>query len=238
MRKTPRSRTGSNARSVNPTEVWGVLAAVGILLLLIVGYLIWASLQKEIKPIHLLVGVDVSGSIKEAGRKKVFGVFDDVIDTVLPKGSDLSFWAYDVNARKAADVTSRKSRDLWKLEDEIIATDNKTVGTHLNIVLKEMLPVVREMKTKEKRVAIMLLTDGEDRQPDETQSMVIQLAAMDNLKAVWIAGATARNGLRSDLERKLKPLLGDRLIVSSDHDTEAALSRFRSIVEEIDTAKK
>ena len=226
------NRASRSRTEVKPTEVWAILAAVGLLLGCVGAYLIWTARQKPIPTTDLLVGVDTSGSLEQGGRQQLFGIFDETVDTVMPQQTRISFWAYDVNAHKMADVESHKSRDLWPLEDEIIGTHHPdTRGTYPSVVLEKMVVQAQQAGISNRRCACILLTDGEDYDKTNTDKCMSVLASMSNVKAVWIEGATTQNGFRSELERRFKPLFGDRLIISSNHDAEHGLSQFRDLIE-------
>lgn len=222
------SRNGANAR---PTEVLAVLAALVFIAALGVGIFMISARKSEAKPIDLLVGVDTTSSMSKQGRQQCFGVFDETVDTVIPQETQIKFWSFDVNAHKIADKSSGKSRDLWDLEDQIIATHTNQFGTYPVNVLDKMLVSAQEAQAHGKGCACMLLTDGEDQDMKNTDKAMEKLAAMPNLKAVWIHGASTDNGFRSNLEKRFKPMLGDRLIISSNHDAEDGLNRFRDLLD-------
>src|SRR5204863_90137 len=126
---------------------------------------------------------------------------------------------------------SGKSRDLWDLEDQIIATHTDQFGTYPVNVLEKMLVSAKEAEAHGKGCACVLLTDGEDQSKPDTDKMMTRLAAMPNLKAIWIHGSATGNGFRSDLEKRFKPLLGNRLVISSTYDAEDGLNKFRDLLE-------
>src|SRR5437764_7454801 len=116
-----RAARQASRSQVKPSEVWAVLAALGLILTCVGAYLVWSSRQKAPPRVDLLVAVDTSGSVDTTGRQHLFGVFDDTVDQVLPPQTAISMWAYDVNAHKFAQRSDwHKSRDLWPLEDEVI----------------------------------------------------------------------------------------------------------------------
>jgi hypothetical protein len=226
-----RSARRSSRNEVKPTEVWAVLAAVGLILGCIAAYLIWNWRQKPAPKIDFLVGVDTSGSVATAGRQQLFSIFDETVDTAIPQQTHISFWSYDVNAHKQADVEAHKSRDLWKLEDDIIATHINTPGTYPSVVLEKMVTAAQLAGAAKRNCALMLLTDGEDADPRSTDTFISEIAALPNVKAIWFEGVLTKNGFRSELERRFKPILGDRLVISSDNDAENGLAHFRDLIE-------
>lgn len=232
MQKNPNSlRRAQKNAGHKPSEVWAVLAAVGILAVGVTAFFIINSRKKELAPLHLLVGVDTSGSVAPGGRKQLFGIFDEVVDTVLPKQTNISFWTFDVNAHKIAEKESNKSTELWPLEDEIVATHTKEQGTYPSVVLEKMLESAKVENTKGKSCACMLMTDGEDFDKPNSTKCITELAALPNVKAIWIEGAMTSNGFRSDVEKRWRPILKDKLVVSSDHDAEDGMHKFSNLIE-------
>lgn len=235
MRTTRKAAGGSARRSsrgqTKPAEIYAALAAVGIILGCVAAYLIWSAAQKPTPKVDLLVAVDTSGSVQQEGRQKLFGVFDDAVDTVLPQQTRISFWGYDVNAHKVADMDSHKSRDLWSIEDQIIATHTNSRGTYPSVVLEKIVTAARQCADTKRSCACMILTDGEDADPKNTDRLMAALASMPNVKALWIEGVSTQNGFRSELERRFRPVFGNRLVLSSDHDAQTGLDRFRELIE-------
>ena len=115
-----RAARQASRSQVKPSEVWAVLAAIGLILGCIGAYLLWTSRQKPPPKVDMMVAVDTSGSVDVDGRKRLFGVFDDG-GSGAAAATSISMWAYDVNAHKFAERSDwHKSRDLWSLEDEVI----------------------------------------------------------------------------------------------------------------------
>jgi hypothetical protein len=222
-----------SARSqVKPSEVWAVLAALGLILGCVAAYLIWSSRQKPPPKINLLVAVDTSGSVDLNNRKHLFAVFEDTVDQVIPQQTSISMYAYDVNAHKFAERSDwHKSRDLWDLEDDVIKQHTNAMGTHPAVVLEKIVTDAQLAAIAKRNCAIMVLTDGEDVDPPSTDRFMSELAALPNVKAIWFEGVRSDNGFRSELERRFKPLLGDRLVLSGDHDAQNGLNRFGELIE-------
>lgn len=228
-RRAPRQ---SSRTQVKPSEVWAVLAALGLILGCIAVYMFWSSRQKPAPKIKLLVGVDTSGSLATDARQHLFGVFDDAVDQVIPQQTSISMWAYNVNAHKFVERSDwHKSRDLWPLEDEVIKQHTNVPGTYPSVALQQMVTEAQVAGAANRNCALMLLTDGEDADPHNTDRYIGELAAMPNVKAVWIEGVRSDNGFRSQLERRFKSVLGDRLVITGDHDAENGLSEFRNLIE-------
>ena len=228
-RRAPRQ---SSRSQVKPSEVWAVLAALGLILGCVGGYLFWNSRQKAAAKFDLIVAVDTSGSLDINGRKQLFGVFDDTVDQVLPQQTSISMWAYDVNAHKFAERSDwHKSRDLWDLEDEVIKQHTNSRGTYPSIVLQKIVAEAQIAGIANRNCAVLMLTDGEDADPHNTDRYLGELAAMPNVKAIWIAGVRADNGFRAELERRFKPVMEDRLVISGDHDAQNGMNHFRELIE-------
>lgn len=227
-----RAARQSSRSQVKPSEVWAVLAAIGLILTCIGAYLIWTSRQKAPAKVNLIVAVDTSGSLDVNGRKHLFGVFDDAVDQVIPANTSISMWAYDVNAHKFAERSDwHKSRDLWDLEDEVVKQHTTSPGTYPSVVLDKIVAEAQIAGVAHRNCAVMMLTDGEDADPRNTDRCMGELAAMPNVKAIWIEGVKADNGFRAELERRFKPVLGDRLVITGDHDAGDGMSRFRDLIE-------
>ena len=215
-----------------PNEMMAAVAAVTLIIGGIGAFLIWNAMQPKRTPIEMLVGVDVTTSVGQKQRQKCFGVFDTVIDSALPQQTHLRFWTYDVNSREQAAVETHKSRDLWDMEDKMISTSRSdTKGTFQNNVMKDMILAVKEAGKMGKNCACMLLTDGEDTDPKATDREVAELASLPNVRAVWFEGVNGENGTRSNLERRLKPILGDKLIMTSENDSQTGLDQFQKLID-------
>ena len=227
-----RAARQSTRSQVKPSEVWAVLAAIGLILGCIGAYLFWNSRQKPAPKVNLIVAVDTSGSLDTNGRKHLFGVFDDTVDQVIPAQTSISMWAYDVNAHKFAERNDwHKSRDLWDLEDEVIKQHTTSQGTYPSVVLQKIVAEAQLGSIANRKCAVMMLTDGEDFDRSATDRYMGELAALPNVKGIWMAGVRADNGFRSELERRFKPVLGDRLVITSEHDAQSGLDRFRTLIE-------
>ena len=183
--------------------------------------------------LDLLVGADVTNSVGTGDRQKLFGILDETVDGALPKGSEVALWAYDVNAHKISAKSPRKSEDLWPDEDQCIAHRQNAQGTYPAIALNEMASAARQAQDRGENVALMLLSDGEDTDENKKalEQAVTKLADMSNVKALWVAGTSTENGFRSTLERRLGPILGDRLVLSSNGDAQDGLNKFRALIE-------
>jgi hypothetical protein len=222
----------SSRSEIKPSEVWAVLAALGMILACVAAYLIWNARQKPLPKIDLMVAVDTSGSVETEGRKRLFGVFDDTVDQVLAQGTPISMYAYDVNAHQfAVNDLWHKSRDLWDLEDEVIKQHTNSQGTYPSVVLQKIVSEAQLAATANRRCAVMMLTDGEDADPRSTDRYLNELAALPNVKAIWIEGVKSDNGFRSELERRFRPVMGGRLVLSGDHDAQDGMEHFRSLIE-------
>ena len=222
----------SSRTQVKPSEVWAVLAAIGLILGCVGAYLFWTSRQKPPPKVDLMVAVDTSGSVDTEGRKHLFGVFDDMVDRVLPPQTSISMWAYNVNAHKFAERSDwHKSRDLWPLEDEVIKQHTNVQGTFPSVVLQKIVADAQVAGIANRNCAVMMLTDGEDADPGSTDRCMSELAAMPNVKAIWLAGVKSDNGFRSELERRFKSVMGGRLVITGDHDAQDGMNRFRDLIE-------
>lgn len=227
-----RAARESSRSQVKPSEVWAVLAALGLIVGCVAAYLFWSSRQKTPPKIDLLVAVDTSGSVDTSGRQHLFGVFEDTVDQVLPPQTMISMYAYDVNAHKFADRSDwHKSKDLWDLEDAVIKVHTNATGTYPSVVLQKIVADAQVAGVANRNCAVMMLTDGEDADAAATDRCMSQLAEMSNVKAIWIEGVKTDNGFRSELERRFKPLLRDRLVISSDFDAQNGLNHFRDLID-------
>lgn len=238
LRRVPRRTSGRGRRapSHQGNEVIAAIAAVALMAtLVLVGFFVFRPSGNQTK-LNLLVGADVTGSVGTASRQKLFGILDETVDGVLPKGSDVKLWAYAMNAHLFSDKTPRKSEDLWPDEDKCIAYHPAIdKGTKPATVLKEMEASIQSAASKNENVGILLLTDGEDTDYEdknlkrELENVVSRIKDHRNVKAVWFAGTTSPP-FRSLLERRLGPILGDRLVLSSSGDAQDGLNRFRVLL--------
>lgn len=230
VRRDSRSRNQSSNKS---NDALAGLAALGLIAILAIAAFFLLHHPVDAPKINLYVGADVTGSVGTGDRQKLFGILDETINGILPKGSEVKLWAYDVNAHAISDKTPRKSEDLWPDEDQCIAHHQDVPGTLPAVVLREMAASSESAQGKGENVGIVLLTDGEDTDTNKKalQAVVTKISAMSNVKAVWFAGTSTENGFRSTLERKLGPILGNRLVLSSNGDAQDGLSKFRALLE-------
>lgn len=211
-------------------EVTAAIAAIVILASMAAGAIFLFSRKSNEPGVDILVGADVTGSVHQNSRQKMFGVLDETVDEALPHGSQVILWSFDVNAHKFCDITPTRSEDLWPAEDEILSLHPATYGTYPATVLKQMQSNLLRGEAVGRNGAIILLTDGEDQNPASTEAELKQMAKDPGLKALWICGVTSRNGFRSLVERDIRPVLGSRLIVSGKQDSMDALQKFRYLI--------
>lgn len=229
----PRQRSRSSARSgrsSGPSETTAALVALIIVALAASGAFLILSRRRSQPPISLLVGADVTGSVHTQDRHRLFGVLDETVSSVLPHGATVAIWSYDVNAHQFGVITPSRPEDLWADEDAVMAQHTSAVGTYPGRAFQEMLASVEDAAEHHEGTAIMMLTDGEDQDPSNTVAEAKSLAQIPDLRAVWFAGVTSNNGFRSSLERRLTPILGDRLVVSGKYDTSDGLARFHKLI--------
>src|SRR5579862_686570 len=105
-----RSRDNHGQR---PNEAVAALAALGLIAALIGAGLVLFARRGAALNMNLLVGADVTGSVHTKDRQKLFGILDETVTGVLPKGTPIEMWSFDVNAHKFTDVTPSKPEDLW-----------------------------------------------------------------------------------------------------------------------------
>jgi hypothetical protein len=87
---------------------------------------------------------------------------------------------------------------------------------------------------KGEEVAIMLLADGEDMRPENTERVARELAALPNVAAVWMVGVPVAPGRGSDIRGRVTRTfraLGERFIVSGPYDVQNGLQRFGAAIE-------
>ena len=227
-RNNNRNQTGGRSN-----DTLAALAAIGLIVVLGAGAFFLLRGHSDAPKLDLLVGADVTGSVGTSDRQKLFGILDETVDGALPKGSQVALWAYDVNAHKISDKTPRKSEDLWPDEDQCIAHKQNAQGTYPAIALNEMAGAARQAQSQGENVALMLLSDGEDTDENKKalEQAVTKIAALSNVKALWVAGTSTENGFRSTLERRLGPIMGNRLVLSSNGDAQDGLDKFRALIE-------
>ena len=240
-RNNQNSRNNRNSRNNGrggggdkSNDALAALAAIGLIAVLGLAAFFLLRHPADAPRLDLLVGADVTNSVATKDRQKYFGILDETVDGVLPKGSGVSLWSFDVNAHHISDKSPRKAEDLWPDEDKVIAMSQKMPGTYPDVILKEMTTGAEQAQSRHENVALMLLTDGEDTTDQKQKALekaAEQLASMSNVKALWVAGASTDNGFRSTLERRLGPILGDRLVVSSGGDAQDGLNKFRALIE-------
>ncbi len=222
--------TGNTARKLRSPELMAAVAGLALVLLAVGGSAYLLARSGGSRPDDLLVGADDTASVHQSKRESVFGLLDQTVDETLPHGSHVVFWSFDVNAHQFANLVPSHINDLWPTEDAIMSLHPTTFGTHPGTALNNMIPRLAVDREKKRPAIVMLLTDGEDQAPDETKGALVQIAANPDVKAVWFCGVTSRNGFRSLLDRRWRPLLGSRLIISSRNDGAEALNRLTALL--------
>lgn len=225
-----RSVSGRGGAPSRSTEAYAALAAFALIALIVGGGALLLMRRPVPRRVDLLVAADVTGSVHQEDRRQLFGVVDETVSMALPKGSPVEMWSFDVNAHKFSSVTPSRPEDLWPDEDNIMKQKTSAIGTYPAEALKEMTPAVELAQLKGHAAAIMILTDGEDQDPKRTETMLKQLSGIGALKAVWFSGARSDNGFRSQIERRMGPILGDRLIVTGANDAQDGLNQFRALL--------
>ncbi len=226
---TPNSTSGSGRPRRSP-ELMAAITAMSLVLLAVAGSAYLLSRAGHSRPDDLLVGADDTLSVHKSKRESVFGLLDQTVDEALPHGSHVVFWSFDVNAHQFADTVPTRINDLWPTEDSIMALHPSTFGTHPGIALKNMIPRLNEDRKRNRPAIVMLLTDGEDQAPQETKRALTTISTNPDVKAVWFCGVSDSNGFRSLIDRRWRPLLGRRLIISSRDDGAEALSDLTALL--------
>ncbi len=186
--------------------------------------------------IHLLVGVDVSGSTSSdpMTRKRYCAQMEDTLDTILPRETPVTIWFYDTDARvHFGPQKVQEGSELRSVEKDILAYHSANQGTKQSAPLLAMLPVAKELAQRGDSAVCMLLTDSEDDDTKATRKVAGELAAIKNVRAVCVSGAKTeakyRNFMRQKLTEALTPL-GERAIVTGEGaDTQGGLDRLREL---------
>lgn len=195
------------------------ISLAALALLVIAGKAHFAGQAKHGRsaPLEVYALTDVSASNGTTHRKTEFNALLGVVDRVLPFRTPLHIWQFDRFARKYGDFSPRSSRDLWRAEDAVCGYRSATVQTRPSKAIREMLPAARQSGRNGKRILVFLAWDGGAEGDADLPAAVRDLAAVPNLRAVWLVGVKDTDGLRSATERIFAPL-GDRLVVSGELD--------------------
>ncbi len=228
-RHSRRQRNDGNSAPRTETLA-GLLALVLIGLVIAAGAVLMRHSNDAHPAVDLLVGADDTASVHAGKRKQVFGVLDETVSELLPQNSTVDLWSYDVNAHQFGSQQPIHAEDLWPAEDRIMALHPTTYGTHPGVVLEDMEARAQQDDQAGKPVVILLLTDGEDQNPKETRKALMQLENDSMLRAVWFCGATGSNGFLAMLNRRWKPILGNKLIVTGKFDSQHGLDELRTLL--------
>lgn len=187
---------------------------------------------------HLLIGVDVSGSTGEDGmsRKRYCAQIEDTIDTIMPRETPVTIWFYDTAARiQFGPQKLQEGSELRPVEKDILAYRSENRGTRQSAPLLAMLPVVKDLDRKGESSVCMLLTDSEDDDSKATKKVAEELAAIASVRAVCVSGAKTeakyRNFMRQKLTEALTPLGSRAVITGEGADTQGGLDRLRSLTQ-------
>jgi hypothetical protein len=191
-------------------------------------------------------GVDTSGSMAVAERRRAFGMLSLLLDQGLRPDPRLTIFTYDERVRLLLDNPVASSDELQVVEDEICGGRPEL----------ESLPVVETTRTTYparvltailKRISsaphptediLVLCTDGEDEEPAQTRAVVAELAKRKEIKLVWIVGVAVGRDLETyrgtDLYAQVRETyapFGSRLVVTSRLGLEAGLSEAKRVLE-------
>ncbi len=188
--------------------------------------------------LHLLVGVDVSGSTGDdpLTRKRYCAQIEDTIDTILPRETPVTIWFYDTAARiHFGPQKLQQGSELRPVEKDILAYRSDNKGTKQSVPLLAMLSVVKDLDSKGDSSVCMLLTDSEDDDSNATKKVAEELAAIASVRAVCVSGAKTearyRNFMRQKLTEALTPLGSRAVITGEGADTQGGLDRLRILTQ-------
>ena len=197
-----------------------------------------ARTARAVGTMHLLIGVDVSGSTGEDGmsRKRYCAQIEDTIDTIMPRETPVTIWFYDTAARiQFGPQKLQEGSELRPVEKDILAYRSDNRGTKQSAPLLAMLPVVKDLDRKGESSVCMLLTDSEDDDSKATKKVAEELAAIASVRAVCVSGAKTeakyRNFMRQKLTEALTPLGSRAVITGEGADTQGGLDRLRSLTQ-------
>jgi hypothetical protein len=202
-------------------------------------------------PLHLLVNIDISASQTREEVRSLYGVLDQTLMESLPARTRVAIWSFARDARQLYDGQPTAPRDLWAVQDAILAKRHASGntgahehgisgdavpqrppgGTLPSVVLEENLEELRRLEARGQGSAMLWLWDGEDARPAETRREVEQLAELKHLTAVWIVGVVAESdqNLWRQVRKTFAPV-GERLIISGAYDRRAGLDRFQRLI--------
>jgi hypothetical protein len=225
--------TRSDSPTNFPLPPW--VAAAALAACVAIGFLVWNRATSGPNPptapaFRLLVDCDISGSVGPEEKRANLRVVEATFSRVLPADSQLTFWAFGQEVWELYGGKPLVVRELWPLLDRIQQARVSRAGTSPARVLDRNLEAAEQARGRDEKVAILLLWDGEDTDPQATARVVKELAGLPHLVAVWVAGLPADPGSGMDARGKVRQAfapLGDRLICSGPFDTQAGLDRFR-----------
>ena len=185
---------------------------------------------------HLLIGVDISGSTGSdpMTRKRYCAQIEDTVDTIMPRATPVTIWFYDTAARiHFGPQKLQEGSELRPVEKEILAYHSDNRGTRQSAPLLAMLPIVKDLESKGDSAVCMLLTDSEDDDGKATKEVAGKLAAVHAVRAVCVSGAKTeakyRNFMRQKLTEALAPL-GERAVITGEGtDSQGGLDRLRTL---------
>lgn len=229
---------GRNTRnSSRSTRAAGDPATAGLgkmgfaALLIIAAILIYKSIDtRPPRPVcRYEVGVDDSDSFEVAKRNKLRGLVCHTFDVAVPSPAQVSLCTFGHSVAKCYSGLPTSSNELWTPISDACKSSSDGWGTYPSLFLREALVEARAAKRDKQDVIILVVTDGEDADPDATRAAVAELAAMPNVRAVWIAGVN--DDFRLDTERRYGAL-GARLIVTGELDPEQGARQINYLMED------
>ena len=194
--------------------------------------------NRPLGKMHLLIGVDVSGSTGSdpKSRQRYCAQIEDTIDTIMPRETPVTIWFYDTAARiHFGPQKLQEGSELRPVEKDILAYRSDNQGTKQSVPLLAMLPVIKDLESKGDSAVCMLLTDSEDDDSKATKKVAQELAAITGVRAVCVSGAKTeakyRNFMRQKLTEALTPLGSRAVITGEGADTQGGLDRLRSLIQ-------
>lgn len=229
-RNTNNRNTSTDTRGGQELILVGVISA--LLLLAGLGYFLFfrgGNANAALPVWQIGIGADISKSMDTKEKQRCLGILNLITDQHLPRESTLIVWAYAETIAKLYHEKPRSSRDLQNAERYLMDNSRGQWGTEHHLVMSEMVTIAEEAQARGEKVALALLTDGEDHKIAETKRVAEQLAGIENVKAVLVG--PVENEFRMQIEKSLEPLhKAGKLVVFGGMDVQGGVDRFRDLM--------
>ncbi len=176
-------------------------------------------------------GFDASGSVPLQAKESSCRLGFHIYDVALPTRCLIHTSFYGDDSYPIATTRPAAAADLYPLLEALRGWKCRRPGTRPDAFIESAIPKMRAARGRRSTV-LLLFTDGEVTNAAGMRAAIQRLVAVGRPTVVWIAGVSATDRTRADVEKLFAPL-GDRLIVTGntvDAEIPYALNKLASLL--------